>query len=93
VNAWLLLALVAAAAAAYQLGLVYLGSPGRHRRVTAAQAARRRAAARVRVRVHQVIPPRLLADDDAVIEAAAQPARRDAAALYAGLAQIGHTAR
>jgi hypothetical protein len=91
-NAWLLLVAAAVAVATWEFYLVYLDSPGRHRRVTAAQAARRRAAARVRVRVHQVIPPRLLADDDALVEAAAQPARRDAADLYTGLARIGRTA-
>lgn len=100
-SAWLLLAVVALAAAAWEFYLVYLRSDGRHRRVTAAQAARRRAAARIRVRLHQArrpavvvdeprIPWQRVAPDDHLVEAAGAAARRDRDLLLAGLAQIGN---
>jgi hypothetical protein len=64
---------------------LYLGR-GRHRQLSPAARLRHMRAGRVRgIRVHQPIPPHLLAADDALIDAAAAKARRDGVALLADL--------
>jgi hypothetical protein len=68
------------------LGPLYLGR-GRHRQLSPAARLRHMRASRVHgIRVHQPIPPHLLACDDALIDAAAAQARRDGVALLADLA-------
>jgi hypothetical protein len=81
-----------AAVALYEFGAAFLplyAHRGQHRQLSPAARLRQMRARRVHgIRVHQPIAPRLLADDDALIEAAAAAARLDRADLYAGLAAI-----
>ncbi len=68
-------------------------SRGRHRQLSPAARLRKMRAGRVHgIRVHQPIPPHLLAADDALIDAAAAQARRDGVALLADLAVMQRAA-
>lgn len=95
---------VVAAVVAYEAYLLYLDSAAHHRRAATAQAARHRAAHRIRVRVHQPgprpqiaaghlhIPWQRLSADDYTVEAAGAAARRDRDLLLTSLGRIGQAA-